>query len=170
MVNVDFGTLDNDSSLEVISMSNVGLESLDGIARAQNLHRLIASNNKIVGSFPSELLQMKNLIEILLSGNLLNGSLPSTLNKLSGLQHLLLQGNAFTGQIPTEIGELTQIKELVLSENFISGSIPSEVAKLPGLERFSARAQRGVRQIDGNLPDFSSAKRLWYVFNCFHRV
>lgn len=162
-MNVDFRSIRNDSVLEIISVSGVGLQSLEGVKNAQNLQRIVASNNNLTGPFPQDLLEMQKLTEIVLSGNSIRGLVPAALFELTNLQHLLLEGNQLTETVPTEIGKLSSLKELMLAENYMTGNIPSEVSRLPALERISLRAQRGGNQIDGYLPDFALAGQLWYV-------
>jgi Leucine-rich repeat (LRR) protein len=79
------------------------------------------------------------------------------------LAYRILYGNELSGTIPGTLGNLLNLKELVLGKNKLFGSIPSELSALENLEEVSFQDQQGLELIEGRLPDFASARNLWYV-------
>ena len=75
----------------------------------------------------------------------------------------ILYGNNLSGTIPKEITQLSSLRELVLGKNMLWGSIPAEISSMENLEQVSFQDQQGRELIDGKLPDFASAKNLWYI-------
>ncbi|KAH9321968.1 hypothetical protein KI387_016607, partial [Taxus chinensis] len=65
--------------------------------------------------------------------NRLNGSIPAELGNLKKLTVLALQNNGFTGAIPASLGKLTSLTRLDLSANYLSGAIPQTLKNLKQL-------------------------------------
>lgn len=89
--------------------------------------------NKVDGSIPSALGDMRYLESLLLSDNALQETIPVSLSKLDKLKVLDLSLNSLTGAIPTQLGLMTSLNTLVLSRNRLSGGMPSELARLTRL-------------------------------------
>ena len=75
----------------------------------------------------------------------------------------ILYGNNLSGNIPTELMLLSNLRELVLGKNMLWGPIPTQISLMENLEQVSLQDQQGRELIDGKLPDFASAKNLWYI-------
>jgi hypothetical protein len=63
----------------------------------------------------------------------LTGSIPPEIGQLKALTQLKLYENQLSGSIPPEIGQLKALTELNLSRNQLSGSIPPEIGQLKDL-------------------------------------
>ncbi|XP_047148462.1 LOW QUALITY PROTEIN: receptor-like protein 14, partial [Vigna umbellata] len=72
-----------------------------------------------------------------LSKNKLNGSIPSELGNLKRIRALNLSHNNLIGEIPTSFSKLVQIESLDLSFNMLSGQIPHQLNQLNSLAVFS---------------------------------
>ncbi|KAL9327236.1 hypothetical protein ACSQ67_007881 [Phaseolus vulgaris] len=70
--------------------------------------------------FSSEMI----LIHILFDGNKLSGTIPSTLLQVKTLEVLRLDRNFLTGEVPSNLNNLTTISELNLARNNFTGPLP----------------------------------------------
>ncbi|XP_050142668.1 receptor-like protein 7 [Malus sylvestris] len=82
------------------------------------------------------------------SGNKLSGSIPKELGDLKSLYVLNLSSNAFTGEIPSSLGNLQKLESLDLSRNKLSGQIPPEFAEL----NFLSFLNLSNNQLVGRIP------------------
>ncbi|CAL5440657.1 unnamed protein product [Camellia sinensis] len=89
-----------------------------------NLIKLNLSQNKLTGSIPQRLFQLKNLSFVWLFRNQLSGEIPIAIES-PNLIGLDLSENNLTGEILTSIESLN-LNELDLSENNLTGSIPMD--------------------------------------------
>ncbi|KAL1075168.1 hypothetical protein V6Z11_D11G341700 [Gossypium hirsutum] len=80
--------------------------------------------NRLTGSIPGELANLRNLTSLILDNNDLFGTLPAALGNLSKIERLHLSSNKFTGEIPEVFGRLTSLKEFRISDNNFTGQIP----------------------------------------------
>eukprot|EP01126_Amoeba_proteus_P027529 TRINITY_DN27323_c0_g1_i1.p1 TRINITY_DN27323_c0_g1~~TRINITY_DN27323_c0_g1_i1.p1 ORF type:complete len:103 (-),score=19.80 TRINITY_DN27323_c0_g1_i1:24-332(-) len=73
---------------------------------------LLSDNNKLGGTFPSELGRLSLVYSMEFQGLNISGSLPTEIGNLEMLNYLDLSGNQITSPIPTELGRLTQLTTL----------------------------------------------------------
>ena len=74
------------------------------LSQLQLLQELLASNNQLTGTIPSEYgIFLHDLIVLYLDNNLLSGNIPDSLSNLSNIEELLLNGN------PNLIGNLNPL-------------------------------------------------------------
>ncbi|GJS31155.1 kinase-like domain-containing protein [Tanacetum coccineum] len=92
------------------------------------------SQNRLSGSIPSEVKDLKMLSKLDLSYNNLSGTITSILGKCISLTKLNLQGNQFQGIIPSLLSSLEALKVLDISQNNLSGKIPQFLDKWKSLE------------------------------------
>ena len=88
--------------------------------------QLDLSNNKLSGSLPVALGNLRNLTHLYLHRNALSGAIPPDLGLFENLTHLYLHRNALSGAIPTRLGRLSNLQRLYLQGNKLSGPIPPE--------------------------------------------
>ncbi|XP_062145293.1 LRR receptor-like serine/threonine-protein kinase FLS2 [Alnus glutinosa] len=120
------------------------------MGRLNKLQALYLENNRLEGSIPSDLCQLKSLSELYLtdntlfgpilacvlrvldlSRNLLSGDIATTiLCGLKDMANLSLAGNQLEGPILESFGELVSLEFLNLSSNSLSGEIPNSLKAL----------------------------------------
>jgi Leucine-rich repeat (LRR) protein len=158
-----------------------GIRCIDG-----NVASIILRENNLVGTFPSELCELKHLSYLVLSNNLLEGAVPNNLRKLQNLRTLLLNQNKFSvilsdsisrlpnlkivslghnqfnGTIPIEMFSIKecQLSMLDLSHNLFTGTIPKEIFQCTNIEKISLEGN----QLTGTIPyEFGRLQRLQQV-------
>lgn len=82
------------------------------------------SENRLTGSLPYEVGELKNLKTFIISNNLLSGNIPSALSSCLLLEELDMEGNLFQGKIPSSLSALRGLQLLSLARNNLSGTIP----------------------------------------------
>ncbi|XP_030925501.1 receptor-like protein 7 isoform X1 [Quercus lobata] len=82
------------------------------------------SANKLDGSIPEDIGDLKSLYIFNLSHNALTGKIPPSLGNLSELESLDLSSNMLKGEIPMQLVDLTFLAVLNLSFNKLVGWIP----------------------------------------------
>lgn len=93
-----------------------------------HLYSIILSNNQFTGPLPHDWFTSgRHLQAINLRRNRLIGSLPAAVGNLRDLKYLELGGNRLTGSLPTELGLLKSLTYLDISENEIQGEIPESI-------------------------------------------
>ncbi|XXG78252.1 hypothetical protein AAC387_Pa08g2232 [Persea americana] len=107
-----------------------------------------AAYNKLSGSIPPAIGDLRMLSLLDLSGNGLNGTLPDQLGKLRDLKWILLGKNSLTGEIPTQLGELASLRVLDLSNNVLTGKIPVSLSNASNLETILLNRNR----LSGEIP------------------
>ncbi|XP_051125147.1 receptor-like protein EIX1 [Andrographis paniculata] len=83
------------------------------------------SDNKLTGSIPRELFQLKGLVSLNLSRNALEGNIATDIGDMEMLESLDLSRNHLSGAIPTSLAQLSFLQILNLSNNNLSGRIPT---------------------------------------------
>uniref|UniRef100_A0A0E0CHJ8 Receptor kinase-like protein Xa21 n=1 Tax=Oryza meridionalis TaxID=40149 RepID=A0A0E0CHJ8_9ORYZ len=99
------------------------------------LNWLWLRQNKLSGTIPSEIGNLKSLSVLYLDENMFSGSIPPTIGNLSNLLVLSLAQNNLSGLIPDSIGNLAQLTEFHLDGNNFNGSIPSNLGQWRQLEK-----------------------------------
>ncbi len=90
------------------------------------ISELNLSSNRLSGSIPPEVENLKDLKSLNLSNNNLSGTIPAELGNLTKLESLQLQRNQLEGEIPSALFSQheTLYREINLSFNKLSGSLP----------------------------------------------
>ncbi|XP_024039422.1 putative receptor-like protein kinase At3g47110 [Citrus clementina] len=96
--------------------------------------QLDLSNNLLSGYLPFRVGNLKNLARLDISMNHFFGEIPATLSACTSLEYLYMQGNSFGGRIPLSLISLKSLKVLDLSRNNLSGKIPEYLENLPFLQ------------------------------------
>ncbi|KAK9930563.1 hypothetical protein M0R45_027598 [Rubus argutus] len=104
--------------------------------------------NKLSGTIPKEIGNLKSLVNLSLSQNQLNGSIPASLGDLTTLTKLYLYTNNLSGTIPKELGNLKSLVHLELSNNQLNGSIPASLGELKNLSALYL----SMNKLSGTIP------------------
>ncbi|PON78258.1 Mitogen-activated protein kinase kinase kinase [Trema orientale] len=83
------------------------------------------SNNKITGSIPIEIGQLKFLHVLGLNNNSFSGSIPDQISGLTNLERLDLSLNNLTGEIPASLNGLHFLSYFSVASNDLRGPVPS---------------------------------------------
>ncbi|KAI4331170.1 hypothetical protein MLD38_029381 [Melastoma candidum] len=135
-LNMFFLALSNCSLLAEIEVAGMALggnlpKSMGNLS--SSLEYLLLQENRISGSVPSSLGNLRSLLVLNLSFNLLDGAIAPEISRLPILQQLLLSYNSFSREIPAALGQLPRIGLLDLSNNMFAGQIPDSLGNLSHL-------------------------------------
>lgn len=96
------------------------------------------SDNNLMGTFPTDLVDNTALHYLALQDNIMTGSLPNTLDQLQNLHHLDVTGNDLTGTMPAGLSNMKKLTYLFLSENsFTPGPMPAFLSAMHQLRELS---------------------------------
>ncbi|GAY68105.1 hypothetical protein CUMW_261570 [Citrus unshiu] len=143
--------------LKVLSLTNCNLDVIPKFLLHQfNLKYLDLSHNKLVGNFPTWLLENNTKLEVLY---LINNSFSRF--QLTSAQHGLLSldisRNSFSGKLPQNMGiVLPKLVYMNISKNRFEGNIPSSIGKM-----------QGIRFLDVSSNNFAGELSQSLVINCF---
>lgn len=159
---LNFDGLSAASSLEVLYLSRIRIDSLRGISQASSLRQLHITKCGISGPFPDELFDLgATLDSLFMEYNAMTGTLSTRFGELTNLEVFYAYDNEFSGKIPSQIGMMSSLHRIVLAENLLSGAIPSEVSNLHNLQLFSAfRLNKPGAKLSGPLPSFNQNPKL----------
>ena len=161
-VRFSFEGIWNALNLKILYLSEVKIDSMNGIGAAPALKTLHLTGCGISGPFPKEIANLAPTLEQLyVAYNDFTGTLPTEFGMLQHLTDFYAYSNEFSGRIPSQIGEMSSLQNLVLSENLLSGQIPSEIGSMTNLGLFSCfrRVKKGPK-LSGNLPSFANNPKL----------
>ncbi|CAA3014370.1 receptor 12 [Olea europaea subsp. europaea] len=114
--------------------------------RLKSMKGIDLSSNKLVGTIPQALSDLKGLVFINLSRNHLTGNIISSVGQLETLEWLDLSRNQLSGDIPNSLANLHFLSVLDLSYNNLIGKIPLSTQ----LQSFDSSAYVGNSQLCGN--------------------
>ena len=142
----------NGSQIELLSLSNSHVRSLDAIGDAANLKYLRMDRSQITGGVPEELAYITGLSGLSLHSNFLSGTLPTLLGLMTQLEELFLSDNNFKGTLPTELGLLTNLQILELSDNAWTGTLPEQLNACSSLQLLAIDSRQNDGGLTGTLP------------------
>ncbi|KAH9667133.1 Receptor-like protein 14 [Citrus sinensis] len=122
--------------LKVLQLPNCNLNVIPSfLVHQYHLKYLDLSHNKMVGNFPTWLLQNNPGLEILyLANNSFTGNLQLPRAKHDFLRHLDISSNNFTSILPKNMGIVLQkLTYLDMSKNIFEGDIPYSIGEMKQL-------------------------------------
>lgn len=125
---------------------------LVGGSNTTSIYDILGTNytfhNKLTGTLPSELGQLKSLEFIDFSHNRFSGTIPRSFYQLSNLTFLNFDYNILIDAIPRDVGQLKKIQTFSILLNYIEGSIPTEFGLISTLQFLGLSANR----VEGSIP------------------
>ncbi|KAJ9559468.1 hypothetical protein OSB04_014082 [Centaurea solstitialis] len=112
------------------------------------------SDNRFVGSLPTEVGLLQNLVLFDVSNNMMSGVIPVSVGACMSLVALSMAGNTIEGEIPTSFRSLKGLEILDLSRNNLIGRIPEYLGDFLFLETLNLSFNR----FDGKLPELGAFK------------
>ncbi|KAJ3016591.1 UNVERIFIED_CONTAM: hypothetical protein HDU68_012141 [Siphonaria sp. JEL0065] len=132
-----------------------------GIGNLKNLVSLDLSKNKLFGPIPDELYNLEKLQHLVLRENKITGDISPLIANLTNLTELSLECNELEGDIPHQLGTLANLKTLHLHSNFLSGDIPTSLWRLTNLESLCLTLNRALT---GEIsPDIRNMQKLKFL-------
>ncbi|KAJ9559467.1 hypothetical protein OSB04_014081 [Centaurea solstitialis] len=149
--------LSNGRGLEVLDLSRNNLSGyipkrIFGLSYLTISLKL--SNNRFVGSLPTEVGVLQNLVAFDVSNNMMSGVIPFALGSCTSLVELSIAGNTIEGEIPTSFRSLKGLEVIDLSRNNLSGRIPEYLGGFVFLKTLNLSFNR----FHGKLPALGAFK------------
>jgi hypothetical protein len=176
--------LENNKSLEQLTITNQLTFLPDSIGNLTNLHKLIIYHNKLT-FLPDSIGNLTNLQELIIDhnkltflpdniGNLINLQklnlalnqltfLPDSIGNLINLQKLELALNQLTF-LPDSIGNLTKLQKLGLLSNNQLTFIPDSIGNLTKLQKLDLSSNQ-LTFLPDSIGNLTSLKHLYISFN-----
>ncbi|CAI7778156.1 unnamed protein product [Closterium sp. NIES-53] len=101
---------------------------------SHTLRHVDLAHNRMWGSLPRAVRNMRKLESLDVSFNRLSSSIPKSLSRIKSLRSLDLSFNRFTGTIPAGLTTLHSMVNLRLAGNRIGGVIPAGLTHMTGLQ------------------------------------
>ncbi|XP_042481987.1 probable leucine-rich repeat receptor-like protein kinase At1g35710 [Macadamia integrifolia] len=117
-----------------INLPSMGLQGMVNnfpIPSFPALTTLNLTNNKFLGTVPSNIANLSVINYLDLSMNQFSGLIPYEICLLTSLKILFLDQNNFNGSIPNRMGRLKDLTILALYSNNLSGFIPESLGTIP---------------------------------------
>ena len=134
------GTLPSElPPLTIVDLPNNKLNGTipETIGNLRKLKWLHLGRNELSGSIPGNIFKLTSLSNRLrLNNNRLEGMIPHNVSNLWNLPFLDLSSNQLTGTIPSGVGELERLELLFLNDNNLNGTVPSALDDLPLLREY----------------------------------
>ncbi|XP_057793098.1 probable leucine-rich repeat receptor-like protein kinase At1g35710 [Salvia miltiorrhiza] len=130
------------------------------IGNLSGLLQITLSRNKLIGSLPATLGQLKKLQRLYAHTNQLEGFIPHDLCRMSSLGELNLSSNVLVGPIPECLGELQYLKIVYLSSNNLSSTVPSSFWNLRDIVRLDLSSNNFSGQLPSQVGNLEAAPYL----------
>ncbi|KAJ9559465.1 hypothetical protein OSB04_014079 [Centaurea solstitialis] len=147
--------LSNCRGLQVLDLSRNNLSGYipKGIFGLSSLTiSLNLSNNRFVGSLPTEVSALQNLVAFDVSNNMISGIIPFVLGSCTSLVELSIARNTIEGEIPTSLRSLRGLEVLDLSRNNLTGRIPEYLGEFLFLKTLNL----DLNGFDGKFPELGA--------------
>lgn len=153
----DLSKLKNLRILEISFLSDIDPgQTIPDITNFKMIQYFGAYGNKLKGSIPENIGDLRELNYFDVGDNELTGHLPASLNKCTKLNVLSVMFNKLSGEIPdlsdlTELGPTPDMPfgRLFLSNNEFTGAFPKWITKLKKLDKFSIK----YNKLTGEIPE-----------------
>jgi hypothetical protein len=114
------------------------------------------TDNRVVGTLPSEFTALTSLIQLDLSKNEIQGTLPKEMAQVYSLRDLWLRENQIEGSVPTDFGLFENLRQLHLGTNKLEGTIPTELEQMGDLRALGLENNL----FQGRIPDMKDLGKI----------
>ncbi len=97
------------------------------------VERIRLNSNRLLGTIPNDICQLRELTSLELSWNDIYQPLPTCLGDLTSLNNLNLSVCNLDGTFPVEVLRIPSLENLSLAQNNITGTIPDSIGNLVNL-------------------------------------
>ncbi|PHU02831.1 hypothetical protein BC332_28082 [Capsicum chinense] len=132
---------------------------------ANNLTKLVLSNNLITRTIPPSIGKLKNLVTLSLDMNRLSGEIPEENANLKKLLTIDLSGNNLTSEISSLMALCSELTLVDLIRNQLVGEVPNEIAKLRNLNALNLSRNQLNGAISGEIGGMNSLTVLDHSYN-----
>ncbi|PHT68172.1 hypothetical protein T459_27659 [Capsicum annuum] len=132
---------------------------------ANNLTKLVLSNNWITRTIPPSIGKLKNLVTLSLDMNRLSGEIPEEIANLKKLLTIDLSGNNLTSEISSLMALCSELTLVDLIRNQLIGEVPNEIAKLRNLNALNLSRNQLNGAISGEIGGMNSLTILDLSYN-----
>ncbi|CAN6237168.1 unnamed protein product [Urochloa humidicola] len=161
-------------SLEYLCFPNNNLNGvLDGarIVNLRNLATLDLGGNKITGTIPDSIGQLKKLAELHLDNNNMLKELPSSLGNCTNLRTIDLKSNNFGGElVKVNFSTLYSLKTLDLLYNNFTGTVPESIYSCRNLNALRLSGNNLHGQLSPRMGNLKSLTFLSLSINNFTNI
>eukprot|EP00268_Persea_americana_P057065 TRINITY_DN6805_c0_g3_i1.p1 TRINITY_DN6805_c0_g3~~TRINITY_DN6805_c0_g3_i1.p1 ORF type:complete len:887 (+),score=180.07 TRINITY_DN6805_c0_g3_i1:126-2786(+) len=177
--------------LEVLDLSQNNLTGNIPLGFGSVMAKLVSfdvSQNRLSGTFPTEVCYGKRLIYLSLHTNLFSGLISDSIQECLKLERFQVQNNGFYGDFPDGLWSLPNLKLMRAENNRFSGEIPTSISMAARLEQvqidnnsFTGRLPQGLGAISsmyrfsaslnrfyGNLPENFFDSPVMSIINLSH--
>ena len=131
----NFGSYSSSISLLMAPRNKLSGEIPQSICEATSLMLLDLSNNYLIGSIPSCLMEDMSRLNVLnLKGNQLQGRLPNSPKQDCAFEALDFSDNQIEGQLPRSLAACKDLEVFDIGKNLINDTFPCWMSMLPKLQ------------------------------------
>nr|DAD48175.1 TPA_asm: hypothetical protein HUJ06_018112 [Nelumbo nucifera] len=135
------------------------------LGNIKTLENLILEDNQLGGTLPAELGNLSRLKIFTISANNITGPIPETFGNLKNLTEFKIDGNSISGRIPNFIGNWTKLTSLDMQGTSLEGPFPSTISLLKNLIQLRVADLNGSNMSFPDLQDMKAMTEL-ILRNC----
>ncbi|KAL3520046.1 hypothetical protein ACH5RR_018195 [Cinchona calisaya] len=147
-------------------MLNLESNKLEGsvpsqIGNLRNLRILRLRQNRLSGYIPVSFFNISSLERVDFTSNFLSGALPADMcNSLTHLEYFSIYSNQIDGLLPLSLDKCSKLQTLILEDNQFSGPVPSQIGNLSMLRTLYLGGNNFRDQIPGEIGKLPSLEYL----------
>ena len=142
-ITVSMSGIGKASNLRMLSLSETGISSVQGISAAKGTLRYLHLTNNNLDAIPEEIYDLTKLEDLYMNYNEITTPISTRIGDLTNLKNFFLFHNQIPGTLPTEIGRLADLRVMALGENYLTGIIPTELARMKNIEIIALQREGG---------------------------
>ncbi|CAD6239770.1 unnamed protein product [Miscanthus lutarioriparius] len=154
----NFGSHLSSISLLMAHGNKLSGEIPQSICEATSLMLLDLSNNDLIGSIPSCLMEDMSRLNVLnLKGNQLHGRLPNSLKQDCAFEALDFSDNQIEGQLPRSLVACKDLEVFDIGKNLINDTFPCWMSMLPKLQVLVLKSNRFMGDVGPSISEYQNS-------------